>query len=189
MRRNVLLFLLPLIGAALALPACKRPDKATDSAVAQTRDVDQAPSETHPVSDDNLNAVLWMQRSEEYQALTEQTYRAAAGHLDEALEQEHWDALVPDERGNPFKGLKPAVVMDVDETVLDNSPYQARLVRNGKEYDKRSWDAWVAEKKAKAIPGAVAFARAATAKGITVLYVSNRAEHLHDRQLQPQQRL
>ncbi|MCW1776839.1 hypothetical protein NB693_20805 [Pantoea ananatis] len=40
---------------------------------------------------------------------------------------------MPEERGNAATGLKPAVVMDVDETVLDNSPYQARLIRNGKE--------------------------------------------------------
>jgi acid phosphatase len=70
--------------------------------------------------------------------------------------------------------------MDVDETVLDNSPYQARLVRDGKEYDDVSWDQWVAEKKARPVPGVVDFARAATAKGITILYLSNRAVHLKD---------
>jgi acid phosphatase len=68
--------------------------------------------------------------------------------------------------------------MDVDETVLDNSPYQARLVRDGKEFDEVTWDQWVAEKKAKPLPGVVDFAKAATAKGVTVLYLSNRAEHL-----------
>ena len=84
-----------------------------------------------PVRADNLNAVLWMQRSQEYRAITEQTYRSAADHLDKALKEPNWDALVPEERGNAAKGLKPAVVLDVDETVLDNSPYQARLVRDG----------------------------------------------------------
>ncbi|MEE7548423.1 5'-nucleotidase, lipoprotein e(P4) family, partial [Xanthomonas sp. Kuri4-1] len=133
-----------------------------------------------PAGDDNLNAVLWMQRSEEYRALTEQTYRAAADKLDLALKERNWDALVPEERGNAATGLKPAVVMDVDETVLDNSPYQARLVRDGKEYDEVSWDRWVAEKKARAIPGVVDFARAASARGVTVLYISNRAVHLKE---------
>jgi acid phosphatase len=121
-----------------------------------------------------------MQRSVEYRAATETVYRAAADKLDVALKQPNWDALVPEERGNPAKGLKPAVVMDVDETVLDNSPYQARLVRDGKEYDEVTWDAWVAEKKAKPLPGVVDFAKAAQAKGVTVLYLSNRAVHLKD---------
>ncbi|MFT4249410.1 MAG: 5'-nucleotidase, lipoprotein e(P4) family [Pseudomonas sp.] len=182
MRRNVPLFLSLLIAAALALPACKRLDEATthaaQQAVAQANDAGQAPP--RPAGDDNLNAVLWMQRSEEYKALAEQTYRAAADKLDVALKEKNWDALVPEERGNPAAGLKPAVVMDVDETVLDNSPYMARLVRSGKEYDEVSWDAWVAEKKARAIPGVVDFARAARARGVTVLYISNRAVHLKE---------
>ena len=74
------------------------------------------------------------------------------------------DALVPAERGNPAQGLPPAIIMDVDETVLDNSPYQARLVRNGKEFEDLTWDQWVAEKQAKPVPGVVAFAQAADAK-------------------------
>ncbi len=138
-----------------------------------------APQAVTP-ADDNLNAVLWMQRSVEYRALAEQTYRAAADKLDDALKAKNRDALVPEERGNPAKGLKPAVVLDVDETVLDNSPYQARLVRDGKEYDEVTWDAWVAEKKAKAVPGVVDFAKAANAKGVTLVYISNRAVHLKD---------
>ena len=133
-------------------------------------------------SDDNLNAVLWVQTSAEYRAATETVYRAAADELDVALKQEHWDALVRGERDNAGKtaGLKPAVIMDVDETVLDNSPYQARLIRDDREYSDPSWDLWVAEKKAKAVPGAVDFAKAAAARGITIFYLSNRAVHLKD---------
>ncbi|WP_369935203.1 5'-nucleotidase, lipoprotein e(P4) family [Xanthomonas tesorieronis] len=162
--------------AVLALSACKPQTPATDASATPA-----AKTAGTPVAgDDNLNAVLWMQRSAEYRAVAEQTYRAAADRLDAALKEPNWDALVPEERGNAATGLKPAVVMDVDETVLDNSPYQARLIRNGKEYDEVSWDQWVAEKKAKPIPGVVDFAKAADAKGITVLYVSNRAVHLTD---------
>lgn len=128
---------------------------------------------------DNLNAVMWVQRSAEYAAVTTSLYRAATDHLDGLLKSNE-DALVPAERGNAAKGLPPAIIMDVDETVLDNSPYQARLIRNGKEFDDLTWDQWVAEKQAKAVPGVVTFAKAADAKGITVLYVSNRAEHLQD---------
>ena len=168
---------------ALALSSCKRtetPATAAAAPVAATASQTPAAAPASPSNPahDNLNAVAWVQTSVEYNALSEQTYRAAADHLDQALKEKHWDALVPEERGNAATGLKPAVVMDVDETVLDNSPYQARLVRDGTDYDEVSWDQWVAEKKAKPLPGVVDFARAANAKGVTVLYISNRAVHL-----------
>jgi acid phosphatase len=121
-----------------------------------------------------------MQTSAEYTALSRQTFRAAADHLDRALAERHWDALVPGERANAATGLAPAVIMDIDETVLDNSPYQARLVRDGAQYDEVTWAGWVAEKKAAALPGVVDFARAATAKGVTIVYISNRAQHLDE---------
>src|SRR5688572_24327988 len=133
-----------------------------------------------PAASDNLNAVAWVQASAEYRLLAEQTYRSATALLDRALATRDWDALVPDERANPAAGLPPAVIVDIDETVLDNSPYQARLVRDGGSYDEVTWDAWVREERAAPVPGALEFARAAAAKGVTVFYVSNRAEHLED---------
>ena len=179
MRRRTAPVSLSLLAlAVIGLSACKRVDAppAADAAAAPAA----AAAATDSSANDNMNAVLWMQRAQEYRAITEQTYRAAADRLDAALKESNWDALVPEERGNDAKGLKPAVVLDLDETVLDNSPYQARLVRDGKEYDELSWDQWVAEKKAKAIPGVVDFARAANEKGVTLLYISNRAVHLKE---------
>ncbi|MET0808890.1 MAG: 5'-nucleotidase, lipoprotein e(P4) family [Pseudoxanthomonas sp.] len=177
-----------LLATCVLLPlcACKRteaPAPATPAAAttAAAPVKAAAPVAATAVSaHDNLNAVAWVQTSVEYRALSEQTYRAAADHLDQALKEGNWDALVPEERGNAATGLKPAVVMDVDETVLDNSPYQARLLRDGADYDEVTWAQWVAEKKAKAVPGVVDFAKAANAKGVTLLYISNRAEHLKD---------
>lgn len=167
-----------LAASLLTLSACKRTEPAAPAApaAAVVPGDKAAPLAGH----DNLNAVAWVQTSVEYRALTTQTFRAAADHLDAALGEKHWDALVPVERGNAVTGLKPAVVMDVDETVLDNSPYQARLIRDGKEYDEISWDQWVAEKKARPLPGVVDFAKAAAAKGVTILYISNRAVHLKE---------
>ena len=168
-----------LAASLLTLSACKRTEPAampSEPAAPAAIATQAKPTGTH----DNLNAVAWVQTSVEYRAITTQTFRAAADHLDVALKEKNWDALVPDERGNAATGLKPAVVMDVDETVLDNSPYQARLIRDGKEYDEISWDQWVAEKKAKPLPGVVDFARAAAEKGVTILYISNRAVHLKE---------
>lgn len=135
------------------------------------------PATTVP-ADDNLNATVWVQRSAEYAATTQTLYRAAAETLDAALADPDWDALVPEERANSARGLPPAVIVDVDETVLDNSPYQARLVLDGTFYDEVSWSTWVEERKAAPVPGALEFARAAADRGVTVLYVTNRAEHL-----------
>lgn len=171
--------LLPLTAAVLAatfgLSACRTtaPAVATD-----------APPATPVVvaagvpANDNLNAVLWIQRSAEYNALTTSVYRAAAARLDAALADPTWDALEPSERVRPARGLPPAVIVDVDETVLDNSPYQARLVVDGLSYNEVTWDSWVRERKATAVPGVVEFARAAEARGVTILYITNRAEHL-----------
>lgn len=167
--------------AVLALAACKPVSfTAPDRTAAPATDAAPTKPAATAGGDENLNAVAWVQTSAEYRAVCETVYRAAADKLDAALKEKHWDALVPEERGNAATGLKPAVVLDVDETVLDNSPYQARLVRNGKEYDEVTWDQWVAEKKAKPVPGVVDFAKAANAKGVTLLYVSNRAVHLKD---------
>ncbi|MCH6483128.1 5'-nucleotidase, lipoprotein e(P4) family [Pseudoxanthomonas sp. LH2527] len=168
-----------LAASLLTLAACKRTEPVAapaDAAAPAATATAAKPTGTH----DNLNAVAWVQTSVEYRAITTQTFRAAADHLDVALKEKNWDALVPGERGNAAAGLKPAVVMDVDETVLDNSPYQARLIRDGKEYDEISWDQWVAEKKAKPLPGVVDFAKAAAEKGVTILYISNRAVHLRE---------
>ena len=167
-----------LLACALALAACK-PTSFTAPAPGEIPP--PKPVAANPaMPNDNLNAVLWMQDSAEYGAVCETIYRAATAQLDAALADTGRDALVPAERDKAATGLPPAVVVDVDETVLDNSPYQARLVRDGKEYDEVTWDAWVAEKKARPVPGVVDFARAATAKGVTLVYISNRAVHLKD---------
>ena len=172
MRRSPLF--LALFAAALSLGACRTMPAAEGGAATGNTPV----AATAVPADDNLNAVLWMQRAAEYRATCETVYHAAADRLDAALKDPDWDALVPAERASAAKGLPPAVVLDVDETVLDNSPYQARLVRSGGEYDEVSWDGWVREEKAQPVPGVLDFATAATARGITLIYISNRAEHL-----------
>lgn len=182
------MFAVSLLAAALSLAACKpasftAPQGAVEKAEAAPAAAQAKPAaDAATLADDNLNAVLWVQASAEYRAAAETVYRAAADTLDLALKERHWDALVPTERDNAGNTahLKPAVIMDVDETVLDNSPYQARLIRDQAEYSDPGWDLWVAEKKAKAVPGVVEFAKAAAAKGVTILYLSNRAVHLKD---------
>jgi len=172
--------LLLVLSACQSVPAERSLSDADLAAIRPTplpREVPDAPRKPVPAYE-NLNAVAWMQASLEYRLITGQTFRSALDQLDRAIKTADWDALVPDERANPATGLPPAVIVDIDETVLDNSPYQARLVRDGGEFADPTWDDWVREEKAVAIPGALEFAQAAAARGVTIFYVSNRAVHL-----------
>ncbi|MEY2981866.1 MAG: hypothetical protein RL562_2093 [Planctomycetota bacterium] len=108
-------------------------------------------------------AIAWVRHAPERIALCEQAYRAATT----ALRHEAASARASDSR--PL-----AVVVDVDETVLDNSSYNAGLVARGESFQPQTWSAWVEERAAPPIPGAVAFARTAAELGVTVFYVTNR---------------
>jgi len=129
-------------------------------------------------ADDNLNAVAWSQTAIEHDLIYLQTYRDAQARLLPALADKQWDALPKNDRAAPLKGLKPAVVLDIDETVLDNSPYQARLIKSGGEYNEADWAAWCNEQHARALPGVVEFTQFAARHGIAVIYISNRAKDL-----------
>lgn len=129
-------------------------------------------------ANDNLNAVAWTQTAIERDLIYLQTYRDAQSQLLAALRDPDWDALTRPDRVAPFKGLPPAVVLDIDETVLDNSPYQARVVKSGGEFNEADWAAWCKEQRARALPGAVAFTQFAASHGIAVIYLSNRASDL-----------
>ncbi|MFQ5644928.1 MAG: 5'-nucleotidase, lipoprotein e(P4) family [Thiogranum sp.] len=128
----------------------------------------------------NLNSIAWMQSSMEYRALTQGIYNTARHNLDRALEDKSWTALasqVPanDEQAGALGSLPPAVILDIDETVLGTLPYQAWLLKNEKDFLPISWHAWVSEASAEPVPGALDFVRYAMEKGVAVFYLSNRA--------------
>ncbi|HEU4589340.1 MAG TPA: HAD family acid phosphatase, partial [Steroidobacteraceae bacterium] len=122
---------------------------------------------------ETLNATLWMQRAPEYRALAEQVYRVATQKMaapaagSAAVEQQGVAADV-------LARMPTAVVMDLDETVLDNTVYQARLVRERSSFDPKSWGEWVGAGEAEAVPGAREFIAAARRLGHTVFFLSNR---------------
>jgi len=126
------------------------------------------------LANDNLNAVAWMQTSVEFRLLSGQTFRSALSQLDKAIKTPAWDALPAAERELPVTGLPAAIIVDVDETMLDNSPYQARLIRDNASFNDFSWNQWVQSRAARPLPGALEFAKAAAARGITIYYLSNR---------------
>ncbi|MEQ8936440.1 MAG: HAD family acid phosphatase [Amphiplicatus sp.] len=122
---------------------------------------------------DLLNAALWMQGAVEYKAAALGVYALARIRLDEALADRKWTAS-PDRQGAGYEKLPPAIIVDADETVLDNSAYQAMLARNYAEFSVPTWGAFVESQTAKAGPGALEFARYAASQGVTIFYITNR---------------
>jgi len=122
---------------------------------------------------DFLLANLWMQRAVEYRANALAIYALARIRLDEALLDRSWTAAPGEQKGD-FQNLPPAVVLDVDETLLDNSKYQVWLMRADQSFSTRTWNQFCAAQVSAAIPGAVDFTRYAESKGVKVFYVTNR---------------
>jgi 5'-nucleotidase (lipoprotein e(P4) family) len=105
--------------------------------------------------------VLWQQTAAEYRALCYQAFNLAALRLKQ----------VPKKKG---RKVKYAIITDLDETILDNSYSEAQLLKEGKFYSDTSWKQWVNTSAATALPGAVKFLQAASKKGFTIFYISNR---------------
>ncbi|MFW6088667.1 MAG: 5'-nucleotidase, lipoprotein e(P4) family [Gemmatimonadota bacterium] len=123
-----------------------------------------------------LDATLWLQTSAEYVAMSRQIWRAAERLLPEALADTTWSAALEQQPGAGT--LPPAVIVDVDETILDNAPYAARLIERDESFTEESWAAWVEQAKAHPVPGALEFVRAARDLDIEVFYVTNRLANL-----------
>lgn len=128
-----------------------------------------------PPPDDNLNAVLWTQRAIEAKGNAQGAYALATIRLDEALADRSRTAAPAEQTGN-FERLPPAIVLDVDETVLDTMLYQAWTVREGQSFSPGTWTKFVNTETSKAVPGAVTFTNYADKKGVKVFYVTNRTK-------------
>jgi len=136
---------------------------------------------------DQLYAVLWMQASVEYGAVCRTAYNRALGALDAALSDPNWTAAL-EQRGLANLPAKTAVIMDLDETVLDNSPHQAQIILDGRPFERVFWREWVLRGEAESVPGALEFIRYAESRGVGMIFVSNRdAETPGDRN-SPQER-
>ena len=154
-------------------------------------------SEASEDQDHLILATLWFQKSAEMRALFYQCFRNAETALKENLEQHRQTLSAPEpslgqsrtiagqSAGEPeadcadhlpTKGLaKPAaVVLDIDETLLDNSPFQGWQVLEKMSFNDDDWFRWVDLARARPLPGAVEFTRYADSMGVEVFYVSNR---------------
>gem|GEM_PF-24770 len=103
---------------------------------------------------------LFQQQAAEYDALCRQAYNIAHERLDSAL-------LHPAVR-------PPAIIADIDETLLDNSPYFIHQALKGQLYSDATWMSWTAKAVCDTVPGALTFLKYAASRGVTIFYISNR---------------
>jgi len=148
-----------ILALCAALAGCTKPEMAPD---------------THEM----LNAALWRQSSAEYRAIALQTYRLARSNLDQALADPAWSAAL--EQTGDASALPPAIIADLDETILDNTGYEVRIIRRLGHYSAESFADWCREIDAPAIPGAREFLDYVAMRGVAVFYYSARKEALRE---------
>jgi acid phosphatase len=167
----------PAVLVALVLAACATaPQQRASQTAAAAGRCSPAPA----FAAGGERATLWLRHSAEYRAASEIIYRSAESALRAGLADPAWTAE-PEQTGD-LSALPPAVVMDIDETVLDNSAPQARMILQETclEEFEADWDAWLAERAAPAVPGAADFIRAARAmsdpqgRHVRIFLVTNR---------------
>ncbi len=165
MMKNV--FLLASIASALAV-ACSSTRKAPVAAAPAPISEAQATVTTGTVpyvafalSQQNADAAIYQNSSAEIHRLFQQCYELAQLRLDANLAKPHV--------------LPAAVIVDIDETVLDNSPYQITSVAQGRTFTQANWAEWTVKAEAKALPGALDFLRYAKGRGCSIFYISNRS--------------
>jgi len=119
----------------------------------------------------SMLSVLYAQSAAEYKASNIQTYVNAKSALDRALNDNSWTAAL--EQKENFKNKPPAIILDIDETVLNNIPFQARSIINGQSYPI-GWLEWMLEESSDAVAGVSDFLEYAQSKSIKIFYVTNR---------------
>lgn len=105
-------------------------------------------------------ATLWLQNAAEVHALRYQAYNMAKSQIERSLRKR--------------SSKKRAVVLDLDETVLDNSPFQAWMILDERGFEPEKWQHWIDLQQAQALHGAREFLNFASSQGVEIFYVSNR---------------
>ena len=135
----------------LILASCHQPEQRQES-------TDASVNYDRQLVDQHYNSVLWFARSAEMRVLFHQAYDHAAFKLIRNMD-----------------GVEnPAVVLDLDETVLDNSPYEIERIEDGVPYTSDTWQEWTNRGEAPILPGARGFLNLADSLGVEIFYISNR---------------
>lgn len=138
------------------------------------RNIAALPNTPSLVTQGPLWGAVWQQKASEYKALCFQAYNVARIQLDEILKTPHDHPL--------------AVVTDIDETILDNSPYQVHSALRNEEYSDSSWMVWTQRVDCDTVPGGLSFFRYAKSRGVDVFYITNRLEEEREQTLKELQR-
>ena len=121
------------------------------------------------IADKLPNDVRWVRESNEYKSLCYQIYSNATTNLNRQV------GVNPYSLNN--KDLSTyAIVMDLDETVLDNSQYQVELLDKNESFNMTSWAKWVNREEAKLVPGAKEYIDVVRSYGIQLIFISNRMD-------------
>ena len=112
------------------------------------------------------HSLYWQKNSAEYVALSYQAYNLAKFRLEEKLNSEF--------------NKRPAIVIDLDETVLNNLPYNEMLIDSSEVFTQESWSKWVNKKIATKVPGSLEFINYAKSKNVKIVYLSNRRVENYD---------
>ena len=113
-------------------------------------------------SRENTMGSLWYQNAAEVDALYQQGYNVATTKLKELLKQ-------PTDK--PY-----SIVLDIDETVLSNIPFQAKMVKDGTAFNPKLWDEWVQKAEATPVAGAKEFLQFADKNKVKIYYISDRTD-------------
>jgi acid phosphatase len=124
-----------------------------------------------PSAPDDIDiGILWIENSAEYQAVSAQVYATARRDLPRLLASPEWTAL-PGE--HDVAGKPPAIILDVDETVVSNARYQETL--RYQPYSRFAHFDWMRNNAVAPIRGAAEMIDAARAAGVEVFFLTNRA--------------
>ncbi|HLS30682.1 MAG TPA: 5'-nucleotidase, lipoprotein e(P4) family [Flavobacteriaceae bacterium] len=152
MQKKIFSYILWMTVFSLTLTGCKSTaDLSKDTKSQQTS-----------VREYSVQSVLWQQNAAEYRALCYQAFNVAKLNLDQFMADES------------LKDQNIAIITDIDETVLDNSPFNAKLIEKDEEYSVEEWTHWTSLAVAEEVPGAGEFLNYAKNKGVEIFYVTNR---------------
>ncbi|MBO7652367.1 MAG: 5'-nucleotidase, lipoprotein e(P4) family [Bacteroidales bacterium] len=151
--KRIFFYIIALLCISMFFASCKNENIEADNKQAEITECGE--------SDHLINATLWMQHSAEYRAICLQTYKLAKVALAENLKAKQTD--------------KPAaVVLDIDETVLDNSYYEAYMAAEAISFSDSTWAIWTSKADATEVPGAIDFLKYAQSLGVEIIFISNR---------------
>lgn len=151
--KRIIFYIIALSCITMLFASCKNENIEAENKQATTVECGE--------SDHLINATLWMQHSAEYHACCLQTYKLAKVALAENLKAKQTD--------------KPAaVVLDIDETVLDNSYYEAYMAAEATSFCDSTWAIWTSKADATEVPGAIDFLKYAQSLGVEIIFISNR---------------